>query len=31
MNETTPKSIAARAGSWSARNRKKAIFGWSPS
>ncbi len=28
MNENTPKSIAARAGSWSARNRKKAIFGW---
>src|SRR5918997_3119179 len=28
MNENTPKSIAARAGAWSARNRRKAIFGW---
>ncbi|HEV2812347.1 MAG TPA: MMPL family transporter [Solirubrobacteraceae bacterium] len=28
MTENPPKSIAARAGSWSARNRKKAIFGW---
>jgi RND superfamily putative drug exporter len=28
MNEKTPKSIAARAGAWSARNRKKAILGW---
>ncbi|MDQ3739584.1 MAG: MMPL family transporter, partial [Actinomycetota bacterium] len=28
MTENPPKSLAARAGSWSARNRKKAIFGW---
>src|SRR5215212_976387 len=28
MNEKTPKSIAARAGAWSARNRRKAILGW---
>ena len=28
MNEKPPKSIAARAGAWSARNRKKAILGW---
>ncbi|HEX8205307.1 MAG TPA: MMPL family transporter, partial [Solirubrobacteraceae bacterium] len=28
MNENTPKSIAARAGAWSARNRRKAILGW---
>jgi RND superfamily putative drug exporter len=28
MNENTTTSIAARAGAWSARNRKKAIFGW---
>ncbi|HEV3000253.1 MAG TPA: MMPL family transporter [Solirubrobacteraceae bacterium] len=28
MNPKTPKSIAARAGAWSARNRKKAIAGW---
>jgi RND superfamily putative drug exporter len=26
--ETTPGGIAARAGRWSAANRKKAIFGW---
>ncbi|HEX2084995.1 MAG TPA: MMPL family transporter, partial [Solirubrobacteraceae bacterium] len=28
MNETPPKSIAARAGAWSARNRREAILGW---
>jgi uncharacterized membrane protein YdfJ with MMPL/SSD domain len=29
MTQTPPpKSIAARAGAWSARNKKKAIFGW---
>src|SRR5215218_1840935 len=25
---TTPKGLAARAGHWSARHRKTAIFGW---
>ncbi len=28
MTTTPNKNIAARAGAWSARNRKKAIFGW---
>ncbi len=28
MEKNTTKSLAARAGSWSARNRKKAILGW---
>jgi uncharacterized membrane protein YdfJ with MMPL/SSD domain len=28
MDEKTPRSIAARAGAWSARNRKKAVLGW---
>ncbi len=28
MTQKPTKSLAARAGSWSARNRKKAIFGW---
>ena len=28
MTSSPPKNIAARAGAWSARNRKKAIFGW---
>src|SRR3954470_12466435 len=28
MRSLSPLDIAARAGRWSARNRKKAIFGW---
>ena len=28
MKSPSPLDIAARAGRWSARNRKKAIFGW---
>jgi uncharacterized membrane protein YdfJ with MMPL/SSD domain len=28
MRNQAPKSIAARAGAWSARNRRKAILGW---
>ncbi len=28
MRSLNPLDIAARAGKWSARNRKKAIFGW---
>jgi len=28
MHGTTNNSLAARAGSWSARHKKKAIFGW---
>src|SRR5688572_6403000 len=28
MKTLNPLDIAARAGRWSARNRKKAIFGW---
>src|SRR5215208_6340593 len=28
MKTFNPLDIAARAGNWSARNRKKAIFGW---
>ena len=28
MSTNTPKHLAARMGSWSARNKKKAIFGW---
>ena len=28
MKTTPPTNIAARAGRWSARHRKTAIFGW---